>query len=505
MESDFNELMNRLSENARFALQKADIYSKQYNSGYMGTEHILLGMLDQEASTAARILRTIEADLARAEKALCQEASAVAPKGALAMMSLSEAAVLTLRMADSYAQGKGMTVVGTEYLLYALVCQPKSRGTVLLEKMGVNVEEVLDVVEAELDKQVEHERNQERKKEFKRSAQLKWLKRYGTDLTELAKDDKLDAVIGRDREIERTVTVLSRRTKSNPVLIGEAGVGKTAIVEGLAERIIKNEVAGDLIGKRIIQVDLSNLVAGTKFRGEFEERLKGVIDEAVENEDVVLFIDELHLLTGAGAGEGSMDAANILKPALARGQIHVIGATTLDEYRKYIEKDKALSRRFQIVMVEEPSPEVTLKILKGIKGHYEKHHGVEVSDEILETAINMSRRYINDRFMPDKVIDVIDEAAAIAKVTADKKGGSEYKKLKVQLKDAEEKMAEMAEKEDFEAAALCKTEVAKAKQKLKELKKQGVETQPVLTEEDLAKAVSLKTGIPVSKVHGSEM
>ena len=322
----------------------------------------------------------------------------------------------------------------------------------------------------------------------------------------MAQEKKLDTVIGREREIERVVTVLSRRTKSNPVLIGEAGVGKTAIVEGLAERIAKNDVPGVLVGKRIIQVDLSNLVAGTKFRGEFEERIKGVIDEALANEDIILFIDELHLLTGAGAGEGSMDAANILKPALARGQLQLIGATTMDEYRKNIEKDKALSRRFQIVMVEEPSAEVTLKILKGIKGHYEKHHGVEIPDEMLETAINMSGRYINDRFMPDKVIDVIDEAAAIAKVAADKKGGSEYKKLKVQLKEAEDKMAEMADKEDFEAAALCKAEMEKAKARLKELKKKNEdEERPVLTEEDLAQAISLKTGIPVSKVHGSEL
>lgn len=506
MENDFNDLMNRLSENARFVIQKADIYSKQYNSGFMGTEHILLGLLDQESSSAAKILRKFDIDLARAEKALDQEADEVVTNGAMAMMSLSEAAVLTLRMADSYAQGKGMAVVGTEYLLYALLCQPKSRGTLLLEKMGVNIEEVLDVVEAELDKQVEHERNQERKKEFKRSTQLKWLKRYGTDLTELAKDDKLDTVIGREREIERTVTVLSRRTKSNPVLIGEAGVGKTAIVEGLAERIVKNEVAGDLIGKRIIQVDLSNLVAGTKFRGEFEERLKGVIDEAIENEDIILFIDELHLLTGAGAGEGSMDAANILKPALARGQIQVIGATTLDEYRKYIEKDKALSRRFQIVMVEEPSPEVTLKILKGIKGHYEKHHAVEISEEILETAINMSRRYINDRFMPDKVIDVIDEAAAIRRVAADKEGGSAYKKLKMEEQAVRDKMAEMADKEDFEAATFCKNKLAEIQAQLKEMKKKGTKApSPKVVEDDLALAISLKTGIPVAKVHGSEM
>ena len=506
MENDFSEMMNRLSENARFALQKADLFSKKYNNGYMGTEHILLGILAQDASAGARILRKFDVDLDRAEKALGQEPAEVNGGASMAMMSLSESAVLTIRMADHYASSKGVPTVGTEFLLYALVCQTNSRGTVLLEKMGVNENELMDEIEKELDAQSEHERNQERKKEFKKTGQLRFLKRYGQDLTEMAQEKKLDTVIGREREIERVVTVLSRRTKSNPVLIGEAGVGKTAIVEGLAERIAKNDVPGVLVGKRIIQVDLSNLVAGTKFRGEFEERIKGVIDEALANEDIILFIDELHLLTGAGAGEGSMDAANILKPALARGQLQLIGATTMDEYRKNIEKDKALSRRFQIVMVEEPSAEVTLKILKGIKGHYEKHHGVEIPDEMLETAINMSGRYINDRFMPDKVIDVIDEAAAIAKVAADKKGGSEYKKLKVQLKEAEDKMAEMADKEDFEAAALCKAEMEKAKARLKELKKKSEdEERPVLMEEDLAQAISLKTGIPVSKVHGSEL
>jgi len=504
MDSEFSEMMNRLSENARFALQKADLFSKKYNNGYMGTEHILLGILSQDASTGARLLGVYGVDLDKAEKALGQEATEVNTNSAMAMMSLSEAAVLTIRMASHYAAEKGVPVIGTEYLLYALLCQPNSRGAVLLQKMGVDEEALLAEIEDQMDQAATQERNQEKKKEYHKKP-LKWLKRFGTDLTELAKEDKLDAVIGREREIERVVTVLSRRTKSNPVLIGEAGVGKTAVVEGLAERIVKNNVPGSLIGKRIYQVDLSNMVAGTKFRGEFEERIKGVIDEAVDNEDVILFIDELHLLTGAGSSEGTMDAANILKPALARGKIQLIGATTLDEYRKNIEKDKALSRRFQIVMVEEPSPEVTLRILKGIKGHYEKHHGVEIPDEMLEVAINMSGRYINDRFMPDKVIDVIDEAAAIAKVEADKRGGSQYKKLKVQLKEAEEKMAEMADKEDFEAAALCKTEAEKVKKQLKEMKKKGAEKKPVLVEDDLAMAVSLKTGIPVSKVHGSEL
>ncbi len=504
MDNDFSEMMNKLSENARFALQKADMFSKKYNGGYMGTEHILLGILAQDMSTGARILGRFGVDLEKAEKALGQEAVEVNTDSPMAMMSLSESAVLTIRMAGHFATERNVSAIGTEYLLYALLTQPNSRGAVLLQKLGVEHDDVMKALEAEIDTRVQREQNQKKKKEFKKTP-LKWLKRFGTDLTELAKEDKLDTVIGREREIERVVTVLSRRTKSNPVLIGEAGVGKTAIVEGLAERMVKNDVPGVLIGKRIIQVDLSTMVAGTKFRGEFEERIKGVIDEAVENDDVILFIDELHLLTGAGAGEGSMDAANILKPALARGQLQLIGATTLDEYRKNIEKDKALSRRFQTVMVEEPSPEVTFKILKGVKGHYEKHHGVEIPDEMLEVAINMSGRYINDRFMPDKVIDVIDEAAAIAKVAADKNGGSEYKKLRVQLKDAEDKMAEMAEKEDFEAAALCKTKAEQLKAELKKYKKKGVEKMPVLAEDDLALAVSLKTGIPVSKVHGSEL
>ena len=504
MDNDFSEMMNKLSENARFALQKADMFSKKYNGGYMGTEHILLGILAQDMSTGARILGRFGVDLEKAEKALGQEAAEVNTDSPMAMMSLSESAVLTIRMAGHFATERNVSAIGTEYLLYALLTQPNSRGAVLLQKLGVEHDDVMKALEAEIDTRVQREQNQRKKKEFKKTP-LKWLKRFGTDLTELAKEDKLDTVIGREREIERVVTVLSRRTKSNPVLIGEAGVGKTAIVEGLAERMVKNDVPGVLIGKRIIQVDLSTMVAGTKFRGEFEERIKGVIDEAVENDDVILFIDELHLLTGAGAGEGSMDAANILKPALARGQLQLIGATTLDEYRKNIEKDKALSRRFQTVMVEEPSPEVTFKILKGVKGHYEKHHGVEIPDEMLEVAINMSGRYINDRFMPDKVIDVIDEAAAIAKVAADKNGGSEYKKLRVQLKDAEDKMAEMAEKEDFEAAALCKTKAEQLKAELKKYKKKGVEKMPVLAEDDLALAVSLKTGIPVSKVHGSEL
>ena len=506
MQEEFSEIMNKLSENARFALQKADFYSKRYNNGYMGTEHLLMGLMSIDMSTGAKMLRAAGATIDDVEKSLNKVAVEV-PGSDMAMMSLSEAVILTLRMAQNFVKENGLTVIGTEHILYALLSQPNSRASLILNGLDVDVDKVLDEIEDLIEEQSKDEQNKAEKAKYIKSSGLRFLKKYGKDLTEEARAGKLDTVIGRENEIERVVTVLSRRTKSNPVLIGEAGVGKTAIVEGLATRIVKNEVPGSLIGKHIYQVDLSSVVAGTKFRGEFEERIKGIIDEAVSDDTVLLFIDEIHLLCGAGSSEGSMDAANILKPALARNSINLIGATTLDEYRKTIEKDKALSRRFQTVMVEEPSPVVTLRILKGIKKHYENHHGVVIPDEILETAITMSQRYINDRFMPDKVIDIVDEASAICKVAADKKGGGKYKKMKIEKSQLEDKVTEAAEAEDFEKAAKFKTELAKLEKEIKALEKAGVkeEENPVLTEENLATAVSLKTGIPVSKVHGSEM
>lgn len=506
MQEEFSEIMNRLSENARFALQKADFYSKRYNNGYMGTEHLLLGIMSIDMSTGAKMIRDQGATLEEVEKALNKTAVEV-PGSDMAMMSLSEAVILTLRMAQNYTREQGLTVIGTEHILYALLSQPNSRASLILTGLKVDTEKLLDEIEDLVEEQTKDEKLKAEKAKYLKKSPLKFLTRYGKDLTEEAKAGKLDTVIGRENEIERVVTVLSRRTKSNPVLIGEAGVGKTAIVEGLATRIAKNEVPGNLVGKHIYQVDLSSVVAGTKFRGEFEERIKGIIDEATGDDSVLLFIDEIHLLSGAGSSEGSMDAANILKPALARNSINLIGATTLDEYRKSIEKDKALSRRFQTVMVEEPSATVTLRILKGIKKHYEKHHGVVIPDEILETAITMGQRYINDRFMPDKVIDIIDEASAICKVAADKKGGGKYKKLKIEKATLENKISDAAEKEDYEKAANLKTELAKLEQEIKKLEKAGVKKMenPTLTEENLATAVSLKTGIPVSKVHGSEM
>ena len=506
MNDDFNDIMTNLSENARIALQKADFYSKRYNNGYMSTEHLLMGILAQDTSTGARILSEEDIHLSDVESTMKEKATEV-PGGQMAMMSLSEAAVLTLRMAANFTKEQGIEVIGTEHILYALIRQPNSRAALILSNLNVDLAQVAKNIETLAEKQAEIAKIEAEKNKHGRKTQLKWLKKYGQDLTEMAKDGKLDTVIGRDKEIERAITVLCRRTKSNPVLIGEAGVGKTAIAEGLATRIAKNEVPSSLVGKRIYQVDLSSVVAGTKYRGEFEERLKGIIDEAVADDTIILFIDELHLLTGAGSSEGSMDAANILKPALARGKIKLIGATTMDEYRKNIEKDKALSRRFQIVQVDEPSPAIAIRILKGIKSHYEKHHHVKIPDDILETAVSMSQRYINDRYLPDKVIDIIDEASAIAKVSADKKGGGEYKKLKIEKASLEEKIDQAVEQQNYEKAALYKQRLAQTEKEIKTLEKAGAKKKetPTVTEENLATAISLKTGIPVSKVHGSEM
>ena len=505
MVDEFNEIMSHLSENARFALQKADLFSKRYNQGYMGTEHLLMGIMAQDTSTGAKLLQEQGIDIDQLERAQGKVAVDV-PAAPMAMMSLSEATVLTLRISLNYARENGLDIVGTEHIIYAMLRQPNSRATVLLGQLNVDTEQLAENIENLVEQQASEAKIEAQKRKAGKRGNYRWLSKFGTDLTQMAKDGKLDTVIGREQEIERAITVLCRRTKSNPVLIGEAGVGKTAIVEGIATRVAKNDVPGKLIGKRIFQVDLSSVVAGTKFRGEFEERIKGIIDEAVNDDSVILFIDELHLLAGAGSAEGSMDAANILKPALARNSMRLIGATTLDEYRKNIEKDKALARRFQTVIVNEPSPVITLRILKGIKKHYENYHQVVISDEILEEAIALSQRYISDRFMPDKVIDVIDEASAIARVSLDKKGGGEYKKCKIELSDLEGKIEAAAEKEDYEKAAMYKTRAAQVEEEIKKLEKanKDVDKAPAVTSEDLATAISLKTGIPVSRVHGSE-
>ncbi|HZJ34909.1 MAG TPA: ATP-dependent Clp protease ATP-binding subunit, partial [Candidatus Angelobacter sp.] len=323
-------------------------------------------------------------------------------------------------------------------------------------------------------------------------------------LTALAKAGKLDPVVGRDLQEERMITILSRRTKNNPVLIGEPGVGKTAIVEGLAQRIVREDVPEHLLDKRIIQLDLAGMIAGTKYRGEFEERLKKVIDELLQQKNVIIFIDEIHLLVGAGAAEGTIDAANILKPTLSRGELRLIGATTSDEYRKYIEKDSALERRLQPIVVPEPSSKDSVAILKGLRDRYEKHHGVSMSDEILEDAVYMADRYVNDRFMPDKAIDVIDEASALVRVRSGRKP-SKLRDFAKQLKNLNDKMENAVAVEDYEKAALYKTHISQISTKLNETREDFEKKTPiVLTSDDISYAIASMTGIPVRRVQKSE-
>lgn len=502
MNEDFADFVTRLSENAKAVLQHADAISRGYGSPYIGTEHLLLGLLAQGSSTGAKFLADVGVSLQRAESKL-----GVIPEQIIVSTGakgLSETAVLALKMGWETAKEHGQEYIGTEHILHSLLRQDTARATVLLRDMNVDVDDLVDTIEDHL-----HDKSETGVPEFATESRARRVKggalnNYGIDLTDKAAKGELDTLIGRSKEVERVVTILSRRTKNNPVLIGEPGVGKTAIVEGLAQRIIKEDVPDHLLEKRVIQLDMAAMVAGTKYRGEFEDRLKKVIEEIKANTHTIVFIDELHLLVGAGAAEGSMDAANILKPALARGELHMIGATTLDEYRKYIEKDAALERRFQTIVVKEPTVAETYKILKGLKPYYESHHGVSMSDDVLESAVYMADRYIADRFMPDKAIDVIDEAAALVRVKQGHKP-SKHRSLLKELKQLNEKMDDAVTKEDYERAALYKQRISQISQSIESEKERQESKDPiVLTEDNIAHAIATMTNIPAEKVQTSE-
>jgi len=503
MADDFAEFVSRLTDNARTSLQHADAIARGYGSAYIGTEHLLLGVLAQGSSVGAKVLADAGVTLDRAELALnLTPRTLVVSTGA---KGLSETAKLTLKMSWEVAQEFHQEYLGTEHILYSILTQKNARATVLLRDMSVNVAELTSELEEFFDRQSnDFHQAQAQSSKAKKVGKGGALDTFGTDLTSKAKRGELDPVIGRDAQEERMVTILSRRTKNNPVLIGEPGVGKTAIVEGLAQRIVREEVPDHLLDKRVIQLDLAAMIAGTKYRGEFEERLNKVIDELREQKNVIVFIDELHLLVGAGAAEGALDAANMLKPALARGELHMIGATTLDEYRKHIEKDSALERRFQSIVVPEPSLKDTIAILKGLRSYYEKHHGVSMGDEVLEDAVYMADRYVSERFMPDKAIDVIDEAAALIRVKAGRKP-SKLRDYTKQLKNLNEKMEEAVLGEDYERAALYKTRISQITSKLEETKEDFEKKTPVkLSDDDVAQAIATMTGIPVKRVQKSE-
>jgi ATP-dependent Clp protease ATP-binding subunit ClpC len=505
MADDFAEFVSHLTDNARTSLQHADAIARGYGSAYIGTEHLLLGVLAQGSSVGAKVLADAGVTLDRAELALnLTPRSLVVSTGA---KGLSETAKLTLKMSWEIAQEFHQDYLGTEHILYSILTQKNARATVLLRDMNVDVGEITSDLEEFFDRQNnaydeagEAAATQTKKKRAVGGA----LETFGTDLTLKARAGELDPVIGRGEQEERLITILSRRTKNNPVLIGEPGVGKTAIVEGLAQRIAREDVPDHLLDKRVIQLDLAAMIAGTKYRGEFEERLKKVVDELREQKNAIIFIDELHLLVGAGAAEGALDAANMLKPALARGELHLIGATTLDEYRKHIEKDTALERRFQTIMVPEPNFRDTIAIIKGLRSYYEKYHNVSMSDELIEDAVYMADRYVSERFMPDKAIDVIDEAAALVRVRSGRKP-SKLRDFTRQLKNLNEKMEEAVAGEDYERAALYKTRISQITSKIDETKADYENKTPVvLTDDDVAKAIATMTGVPAERVQKSE-
>jgi ATP-dependent Clp protease ATP-binding subunit ClpC len=503
MADDFQEFVSHLTDNARTSLQHADAIARGYGSAYIGTEHILLGVLAQGSSVGAKLLADAGVTLNRAELALnLTPRTLIVSTGA---KGLSETAKLTLKMSWEIAQEFHQDFLGTEHILYSILSQKNARATVLLRDMNIDLAELKAELEEFFDRQTnDYKDSAMNATESSKKSKGGVLDIFGIDLTAKAKQGQLDPVIGRDAQTERMITILSRRTKNNPVLIGEPGVGKTAIVEGLAQRIAAEDVPDHLLDKRVLQLDLAGMIAGTKYRGEFEERLKKVMAELERQKNVLVFIDELHLLVGAGAAEGALDAANMLKPALARGTLHLIGATTLDEYRKHIEKDSALERRFQTIVVPEPNYKDTVSILKGLKSHYEKHHGVQISDELIEDAVYMADRYVSERFMPDKAIDVVDEAAALVRVKKGRKP-SKLRDYTKQLNNLNEKMEEAVATEDYERAALYKTRVSQITQKLEETREEFEKKTPVvLSDDDVAHAIAMMTGIPVKRVQKSE-
>ncbi|HEY5549918.1 MAG TPA: ATP-dependent Clp protease ATP-binding subunit [Candidatus Saccharimonadales bacterium] len=500
---DFQEFLSHLTNNALHSLKHADAIARASGSAYIGTEHLLLGVLAQEGSMGSKILEGVGVNLDRARLALN-----LTPKTLVINMGgkgLSETAKLTLKMAWEIAQEFNQDYCGTEHILYSILSQKNARATTLLRDMGVDIDRLSGEVEQFLNRQqYEDDRSGATGRRRGKSGRRTTLEFFGTDMTDLARKNKLDPVVGREAQIRRVITILNRRTKNNPVLIGEPGVGKTAIVEGIAQRIINEEVPDSLLNKRIITLDLAGMIAGTKYRGEFEDRLKKVIAELENDKETIVFVDELHLIVGAGAAEGSMDAGNILKPSLARGKIRLVGATTTDEYTRHVEKDAALERRFQPVQVPEATPSETLAILKGLRKYYEEFHGVKVDDEVLDDTVQFARRYINDRYMPDKAIDLLDETAAYLRVNKGKTP-PELRQLQKELKLVNGRIEDAVDAEDYEKAAREKQIASQLNEKMKELEKTHKAGKPItLSADDVAETVSRMTGVPVTKVIRAE-
>ena len=500
-------MQSKFTDKACEALLLAEKCAKSLKQGYVGTEHILLGLMGEETGVAARVLAEngVEED-----RILDMIKDLIAFDGTFAIKEregYSPRAKKILDEAHIQAGRFGQNKTGTEHILLAIIKEGENVAVRLLNTMGINVQKIYtDTLTAIGQDPALYKEDLGRRKDGK--SKTSTLEQYSRDLTALAAAGKLDPVIGREDEIGRVIQILSRRTKNNPCLIGEPGVGKTAVVEGLARRIVSGEVPFTVQNKRVMTLDLSGMVAGSKYRGEFEERIKKVIREVIADGNIILFLDELHTIIGAGGAEGAIDASNILKPSLARGEIQLIGATTISEYRKYIEKDAALERRFQPVTVEEPKKEEAMRILMGIREKYEEHHHILITEEAVEAAVNLSERYINDRNLPDKAIDLIDEAAAAARLKLCAAPKTKTGNFEEQEKELEKALEQAIREKDFALAAqLSKEQTSLAKKKARAQKKKAeAETEELyrLTEEDIARVVAMWTKIPVQKLAEKE-
>ena len=494
---------------AKKAIDIATRISKSLHHSYIGTEHILLGLLKEETGVASQVLADNGVEY---DKVLELIEELIAPGNAVAVLEdgLSPRAAHVLEVSKAEAARFHSEKIGTEHLLIAMIKETECVASRLLNTLSVNVQKMyVDTLIAmgEDVSQYKDEFQNGKPGKRKNAEGTPSLDQFSRDLTELARDGKLDPVVGREAEIDRVIQILSRRSKNNPCLIGEPGVGKTAIVEGIAERIMGGMVPDTVLGKRVVSLDLSGIVAGSKYRGEFEERIKKVLAEVAKAGNVLLFIDEIHTIIGAGGAEGAIDASNILKPALARGEVQVIGATTIEEYRKYIEKDAALERRFQPVVVEEPTEEEAISILKGLRSQYESHHHVTITDEAVEAAVRLSARYINDRFLPDKAIDLMDEAAAKVRLHV---GGDprEAAELRREIAESQETLEQALCGGDLEAAREAQTKRQELEEKLEKLnakaKQGGRRHHQTVGEDEIADVVSGWTKIPVKKLTEGE-
>jgi len=495
-------MFNRFTERARKVIILAKEEARRFNHDYIGTEHILLGLIREGEGVAATVLQKMGVSL---ENIRLEVEKLVQPGPATQIMGdipFTPRAKKALELAAEEARSLGHNYIGTEHLLLGLIREGEGVASQVLLNLGLDLERVRNEVMEILGSALPGFGQQQQAK-----TKTPALDAFGRDLTAMAKENKLDPVIDRRPEIERVIQILSRRTKNNPVLLGEAGVGKTAIVEGLAQAIIAGNVPEVLRGKRMVVLDLALMVAGTKYRGQFEERIKAVMEEIKRSQDVIIFIDELHTLVGAGAAEGAIDASNILKPALSRGEMQCIGATTLDEYRKYIEKDAALERRFQTIMVDPPSVDQTIAILKGLRDRYEAHHRVVFKDEALEAAAKMSDRYITGRFLPDKAIDIMDEAGSRARLNV-LVVPPEIKQLEEKVESLRKEKESFIKSQDFEKAASLRDQERIARQELERLNREWSQakdkTRPEVDEESIAKIVAQWTGIPIFRLEEKE-